>query len=92
MGATLLTRADTRNGSFSASLTLVAHLCKSAAMNGDAYMSTGEVARLLGMSVPTVNRRARVGDLPVQAKAPGTRGAYLFDRAAVEALAAERAK
>lgn len=53
-------------------------------------MSTREVARALRMSVPTVTRLARSGDLPVVVKAPGSRGAYLFDRAAVEQLAAER--
>lgn len=54
-------------------------------------MSTREVAQALNTSVPTVTRLARAGDLPVTAKAPGSRGAYLFDRSAVEALAAERA-
>lgn len=49
--------------------------------------TTAEVAELLGVSVATVNRRADKGLLPVVAKAPGVRGARLFDRAAVEALA-----
>jgi len=61
-------------------------------MNEDAYLSTRDVARLLGTSVPTVTRRARQGDLPVAVKAPGPRGAYLFDREPIEALAAERAR
>lgn len=61
-------------------------------MSNQAPLSTREVAQLLQTSVPTVTRRARAGDLAevVTAKAPGSRGAYLFDREAVEALAAER--
>lgn len=60
-------------------------------MNDDAYLSTRDVARLLRTSVPTVTRLVRSGDLPAAAKAPGARGAYLFDRETVETLVAERA-
>lgn len=49
-------------------------------------LTTAEVAHLLGVSIPTVNRRAASGAIPVAAKAPGVRGAYLFDRAAIEVL------
>lgn len=61
-------------------------------MTQETPMSSREVSRLLGISVPTVNRRARAGDLPVLVKAPGDRGAYLFDPAQVKALVAERAR
>lgn len=59
-------------------------------MSHTTHMTTAEVARVLGTSVATVNRRARARLLPVVAKAPGSRGAYLFDRAAIEALAEGR--
>lgn len=61
-------------------------------MNDDALMSTRDVARALGTSVPTVNRHARNGALPFATKAPGSRGAYMFDPKVIEALAAERAR
>lgn len=51
------------------------------------HLTTKEVADLLGVSVATVNRRADKGLLPEVAKAPGVRGARLFDRAKIEALA-----
>lgn len=54
-------------------------------------ISTAETAAMLGMSVSQINRLAAAGDLPVIAKAPGIRGAYLFDRADVERILAERA-
>jgi len=43
-------------------------------------LSTAEVATLLGVSVPTVARLCRSGRLPLGYKAPGLRGARLFDR------------
>ena len=52
-------------------------------------MSTSEVARVLGKSVPTVTRLARSGALPVLYKAPGARGPYVFDAAAINALLTE---
>ena len=52
-------------------------------------MSTSEVARVLGKSVPTVTRLARAGALPVLYKAPGARGPYVFDAAAIDALLTE---
>jgi len=53
-------------------------------------MTTRDVAARLGVSVPTVTRLARDGELHAEAKAPGARGAYLFDPDAVDALKAER--
>ena len=56
-----------------------------------ALIGTREAATLLNVSLPTATRMAQEGELPVVGKLPGRTGAYLFDRAAVEALAAERA-
>lgn len=50
------------------------------------------VARMLHVSRATVQRRALDGAIPYVAKAPGTRGAYLFDRDEIERLAAEAAR
>lgn len=52
-------------------------------MASTAFLSTRSVAQQLGVSVPTVTRYVRAGTLPVAGKAPGTRGAYLFDPVAV---------
>jgi hypothetical protein len=53
-------------------------------------ITSSEVAKLLGKSVSAVNRDAQLGYLPVAYKVPGKTGSYLFDRAAVEAKAAQR--
>lgn len=50
-------------------------------------MTTAEVADFLGLSVATINRRAAAGLLPHDFKAPGSRGAYFFNRHAVEMYA-----
>ena len=55
-------------------------------------LNSREVAERLGISVPTVTRRARAGDLPVVAKMTGDRGAYVFDADAVEALLDEKTR
>jgi hypothetical protein len=55
-------------------------------------VSTGEALDILGVSSPsTVGRLVQAGKLAPAAKLPGLRGAYLFNRSDVEALAAERA-
>lgn len=54
-------------------------------------MSSAEVAATLGCNVRTVTRMVPDGVLAPVQKMPGKTGAYLFDREAVEALAAERA-
>lgn len=54
-------------------------------------MSSAEVAATLGCNVRTVTRMVPDGVLEPVQKMPGKTGAYLFDREAVEALAAERA-
>lgn len=51
------------------------------------FISTATVAEILGESARTVVRKAQTGQIPIAVKAPGIRGAYLFDRAAIEALA-----
>ena len=55
-------------------------------------VGTKDAAIILGVSTRTVKRYARLGDelVPI-AKMPGERGAYVFHRAQVEALAARRA-
>ena len=57
-------------------------------MATNTMMSARDVAALFGVSVETVNRHARAGLLPVAAKAPGTRGARMFDADAVRAMVA----
>lgn len=59
-------------------------------MTQTTYMTAVEVAKALGVSRTTVKRKAANGKLPVAAKVPGGTGAYLFDRATIEALASER--
>lgn len=51
-------------------------------------ITTAEAAQILGKSVATVNRLVALGRLTPARKLPGKTGAYLFDRAAVEALRA----
>lgn len=53
-------------------------------------MTAAEVAERLGVSIKTVARMANAGTLPTAVKAPGLRGARLFDPNDVEAVAAER--
>ena len=55
-------------------------------------VNTGEALAILGQASPsTITRLVRSGQLTPAMKLPGLRGAYLFNRADVEALAAERA-
>lgn len=53
------------------------------------FLSTAEVARILGVSVATVNRRAADGILPVAHKLPTRVGANLFRRKDIDRVAAE---
>lgn len=55
------------------------------------HITTLEVARTLGLHVRSVHRLVDNGVLTPTQKLPGKTGAYLFDREAVERLAAERA-
>jgi excisionase family DNA binding protein len=52
-------------------------------------IGTAEVARLLHRSPRTIHRMVKAGELtPVMTAPGGFAGAYLFDRAEIEALAA----
>lgn len=53
-------------------------------------ISTADAADILGCSVATVHRMVEDGRLTAAHKVDGLRGPRLFDRATVEALAAER--
>ena len=55
-------------------------------------MPTSEVAAQLGIDVRTVHRKVASGEIVPLFKAPGLRGAYMFDPADVEALIAQRAE
>lgn len=58
----------------------------------DSLLTAAQVAEIRGVTPKTVHRWAEAGRLPIATKLPGLRGAYLFHRADVEALAAERTK
>ncbi|QTF71752.1 helix-turn-helix transcriptional regulator [Arthrobacter woluwensis] len=49
-------------------------------------VSTREVAAALGVNTRQVARLVSRGELTPSVKAPGTRGAFLFDRAEIEKL------
>lgn len=49
-------------------------------------MTTQEVAARYGRSPATITRWVRNGVLKATAQAPGTNGAFLFDRAYIESL------
>lgn len=53
-------------------------------------MTSKQVSILLNVDVRTVHRMVRDGRLLPVLKVPGITGAWLFNRSAVEALAAER--
>ena len=47
-------------------------------------ISTAEAAKQLGVSVRTLNRMADDGRITPAGKAPGLRGAYMYDQAEIE--------
>lgn len=53
-------------------------------------VSAAWTAKRLGRPLRTVIRHAKTGVLPTIGKVEGPRGAYLFDRDAIEAIATER--
>lgn len=57
-------------------------------MSKSRLTTTAEVADLLGISARQVARRVAGGELEAAMKLPGERGAYLFDRAYIEGIAA----
>ena len=48
------------------------------------HLTTTEVAKMLGCDISTVNRKVRRGELRPHIKAPGLRGAHLFEREEIE--------
>lgn len=71
-------------------MTPVRSHAKITAMQTLQTLDTRTVSDVLGLSVVQVCRLARSGELPPVAKAPGKRGAYLFDPADVEHFRAIR--
>lgn len=60
-------------------------------MNASArLLSTGQVARKLGLHIRKVQRMAEAGDLPYVDKLPGHNGRYLFDATLIEHIARQR--
>lgn len=52
-------------------------------------ITTAEAAKILGVSVRTVHRKADAGEIPHEMKLPGPRGAYIFDEDVVRNVAAK---
>ena len=61
-------------------------------LNDNQQIATAEAAQILGSSVSQLNRLAASGQIPYVAKAPGIRGAYIFNRLDIEALAPKPAE
>lgn len=66
------------------------HMPKDQTALQDRLVPTSSVAKQLNVDVRTVHRMVRVGRLSPAVKAPGLRGAMLFNSEDVAALAAER--
>lgn len=71
-------------------LHIVAIWVQSCPVPADKLITTAEVAQVLGVSVKTVNQWASQGRLTVAQKLPGVRGANLYRRSYIEALANKR--
>lgn len=56
------------------------------------FVGTVDAAALLGWSLRKVKREAKAGRLPHVHKVPTKTGPYLFDRAVIEAIGANRAR
>ena len=66
-------------------------LCDSTAVTATArLLSTGQVAKRLGIHIRKVQRMAEAGDLPYVDKLPGHNGRYVFDAAVIEVIAKQR--
>ena len=59
-------------------------------MQSQHLIGTAEAAQLLGVDRSTLTRRVATGMLEPALTIPGYRGDFLFDRADIEALAAEK--
>ncbi len=71
----------------------MAHLCHDAYMSQTTtpvIVSAAWTAKRLGQPLRTVTRHAKTGVIPTIGKVQGPRGAYLFDRDVIEAIANER--
>jgi excisionase family DNA binding protein len=55
-------------------------------------VTTAYAAKALGVHTATIRRMVERGELTPALKAPGLRGAYLFDPADIIRLASQRAK
>ena len=55
-------------------------------------IGSAEAAQILGVSTTTFNRRVLTGAVPAVRKLPGAKGAWVFDRAEIERLAAEEVR
>lgn len=53
-------------------------------------ITTAQAAHILGLTVATVNKRAKAGLIPVAQQLPGETGARLFDSDEIERLAQQR--
>ena len=62
------------------------------AKTGVVQIGSAEACALLGINRSTLVRMVKGDRLTPAMKLPGASGAYVFDRADVEALAAERAR
>lgn len=62
------------------------------ATNVASQIGSAEACELLGVNRSTLVRMVKGDRLTPAMKLPGASGAYVFDRADVEALAAERAR
>lgn len=60
-------------------------------MQSTTYATTQEAATLLGVDRSGITRRVQAGRLAPAMKLAGRTGAYLFERADIEALAASEA-
>ena len=63
----------------------VGHMPKTANL-----LTSAQVAAEVGCNVKTITRKATQGLIPYTQKLDGLRGAYLFDRAIIETLKAEK--
>lgn len=62
------------------------------AMHNDELVGSAEVCRTLEINPSTVSRWVEAGRLTPAHKLPGRNGAYLFRRADIDTLVAERAE
>lgn len=75
-----------------ASHTRVRHHIVTTTRSADDVVFTAEVAQMFGVTPSGISRMVKRGALTPVKRAPGTRGALMFRRSEVEALAAERAR